>query len=260
MKEVMDFVEFAHLIGEGDAWYVAALAKADRLVLTPEGNGVYAQASLDKLRNSTEPSIEPFRTVRFGEFAKILGVEASWVTQLKKDDRLVLTDDGKRVLVQPSIKRIRETEDPAHQAVAARHAAQRGHGVGDGPDAATIAAPAPAVAADAAGGAEPEDDGGKKSSEFQYWRERGERAKALSLERENAAAEGKLLDRERTLQAIESACTKFRIRMENLAPTVGPQLTGMADEDAIVAILAEAVNEALTDLERQLAKVAKEAA
>ena len=64
-------------------------------------------------------------TSTFGEFAKIARFKASYVTQLKNDNRLVLTDDGKRVRVAESLARIAATKDPSKAGVAARHAAAR---------------------------------------------------------------------------------------------------------------------------------------
>ena len=53
------------------------------------------------------------------EFARILGVGRSYVTALKKADRLVLNAIG-NVLVEESKKRIAETADPNRDDVAAR--------------------------------------------------------------------------------------------------------------------------------------------
>ena len=75
------------------------------------------------------------QTATFSEFAKVLRVKPRAITQLKADDRLILTEDGKRVRVEASLARIRETADPSKAAVAARHAAARhagAQGVGDG--------------------------------------------------------------------------------------------------------------------------------
>ena len=65
------------------------------------------------------------------EFARHIGVARSYVTALKKADRLVLNAIG-NVLVEESKKRIAETADPNRDDVAARHAEARGELVGQG--------------------------------------------------------------------------------------------------------------------------------
>jgi hypothetical protein len=62
-------------------------------------------------------------TATFARFARILECSKSYVTQLKADGRLVLTDDSQRVRVAESLERIRATADPAKAGVVARHAA-----------------------------------------------------------------------------------------------------------------------------------------
>ena len=65
-------------------------------------------------------------TASFAGFARLIGERSpSYITQLKGEGRLVLTDDGKRVRVQESIALIKATADPAKAGVAARHAANR---------------------------------------------------------------------------------------------------------------------------------------
>lgn len=65
-------------------------------------------------------------TVKRREFAAILKCKPSYVTQLAAAGRLVLTDDGREVIVQASLDRIRTTASPERHAVADRHARARG--------------------------------------------------------------------------------------------------------------------------------------
>lgn len=71
-------------------------------------------------------------SMTFSEFARELGRAPSYVTKLREAGRLVLTDDGKRVLVEASKQRIAATESGRPQHVAARehHAQRRGQGDG----------------------------------------------------------------------------------------------------------------------------------
>jgi hypothetical protein len=175
-------------------------------------------------------------TATFLEFASRFGWKQSYVTQLKKDGRLALTGDGKAIRVAESLALIETTRDPSRAGVAARHAQARTK-----------------AAADAQ--VEPTE---AKDSGYQHWRERGERAKALGAERDNAIADGKLLDRDETIRTLVSATTRFRINLENLPSILAPQLAAMTDEDAIVAILSQAFGEALKDLSRKFSAIARE--
>ncbi|MEO7773588.1 MAG: terminase small subunit, partial [Steroidobacteraceae bacterium] len=57
-------------------------------------------------------------TATFSQFAVIAGYKPGYITALRKDGRLVLTEDGKRVKVAESIQLIKDTKDPARIAVA----------------------------------------------------------------------------------------------------------------------------------------------
>jgi len=59
------------------------------------------------------------------KFAKRIKRAPSYVTELIKHGRMVLTEDGKKVEVEASLKRIEETASGANPAVAARHEAAR---------------------------------------------------------------------------------------------------------------------------------------
>lgn len=63
----------------------------------------------------------------FAEFARHLGVRPSYITELRKTGRLVLTDDAKAVKVAESVALISKTRDPSWIGVSARHAAERGN-------------------------------------------------------------------------------------------------------------------------------------
>lgn len=187
----------------------------------------------------TEPE-----TASFAGFARRLGVKPQAVTALRHADRLVLTPDGKRVLVAESLARMDATADPSKIGVVERHAAAR-----------AAATPAPAPAADA-----PEDGGADEpfaSTGFQHWRERNERAKALAGERDNALAEGKLMVAEEVTTAIARATTTLRTHLERLPAELAPSLAATSDEGQARALLAEAIEHALEDLARQFQAVGK---
>lgn len=186
----------------------------------------------------------------FADFARLLGVKPQAVTALRKDDRLVLTTDGKRVVVDASRARIAATADPTKAGVTARHAAERqAKGAGQ-------AAPVPSTT-EAAGGEGDAADEPAPSQGFQYWRERNERAKALASERENDLADGKLLAADEVTAAVAQATTTLRASLERLPDTLAPELAAANDEGQVRGLLAEAIEHALEDLARQFGELGK---
>ena len=189
-------------------------------------------------------------TTSFGRFARIMDVAPSYITDLKGQGRLVLTDDGKRIRIRESIDRIKATADPAKEAVTARHAANREARAGDGASAPPIAPPARDHGDDAA-------DPAPTSSGYTYWRERTEKAKALAAERDNALADGKLLAAGDVTAAVAAAITTLRTRIESMPDVLGPQLAAIHDEAESRAVLAEAFEHALEEMARQFSNLAK---
>jgi hypothetical protein len=91
-------------------------------------------------------------------FAKVYGCAQSYVTKLKGLNRLVLSEDGKLVNVEASLKLIEATGDPSKMGVRERWDAYRnGHDLDSLPEplAATDEAEQPASRAKAAGGEKP---------------------------------------------------------------------------------------------------------
>lgn len=189
-------------------------------------------------------------TATLAEFARLAGFKASYVTQLKQAGRLVLTDDGKRVRVAESLKRIEETRDPSKVAVAARHAEARG---------AAIAAPPAPSAVD---GEVPDEESSEeiRGTGWAHWRARSERAKALAAERENAVAEGKLLDAAQVESAASTAVVHLRNQLEQMADTLAPELAPVTDEAQVRAKLRDYHEHALAELARAFDAMAKLAA
>lgn len=193
-------------------------------------------------------------TATFAEFAALLGCKRSYVTELKKAGRLVLTAEG-RVDVAASRARIEATRDPSKAGVAARHAAARTPHTDEAAARAESAA-APARE-DPAPGA-PSDDAAA-SQGYQHWRERSERARAIAGERENAVAEGRLLDATDVERNLAAAITALRSRLEALPDTLGPQVAAIADEDRVRALLAGEIEHALEECARMFAAAGRKA-
>lgn len=192
-------------------------------------------------------------TATFAVFARILGCKPSAVTALRHAGRLVLTDDGKRVQVQPSLERIRETADPAKESVAARHAETRG-----APLATAIEPPVDA------GALVDDDDNDADTAGFTYdyqrARARREHYQAQEAQRAYEVAIGKLMVADDVVSAVASATTTLRVRLESLPDVLAPQLAAISDENQVRAMLLDAVEHALTETARQFARLASEAA
>lgn len=61
-------------------------------------------------------------------FAKLISRSPSYITELIKHERIVLTQDGKRVEVEASLQLMQDSASGTNPAVAARHEAERKQG------------------------------------------------------------------------------------------------------------------------------------
>jgi hypothetical protein len=254
---VATLADFARLAGFKRS-HVTWLKVCGRLVLTDDGRVRVAEsiARIEATRDA--PRAEWPETATFAEFAAIAEFKPSYITQLKGDARLVLTECGKRVRVAESLERIAQTRDPSRAGVVARHAAAR-----SGLEAADALPTAAEAFGPYSGDAQSADEDGDDDralaadGDYQYWRKRKERANALASERENAIAEGKLLDAAAVASAAASAATMLRTRFEALPDVLGPQVAGMGDEGAVRALIADAIEHALDEAARQFAALGR---
>lgn len=190
-------------------------------------------------------------TASFAEFASLAGFKRSYITDLKAKGRLVLTEDGKRVLVAPSLELIQATRDPARAGVAARHAAARSQG-----------AATPAAAQEAPQGLDgvpdpdtvPSDSHAGRRSKALADKEEALARKAL---REEALELGQLMLGEEVLGVVASAITALRLRLESVAHDLAPQLAALSDEAKIQALLDAEIRTMLSELSRELGALAK---
>jgi len=160
------------------------------------------------------------------EFARMQNRHRSYVTQLKKADRLVMV--GELVDVEASRARIFDTSDPNREDVKER--------------------------------CEEERTGQKVTvnDEFASKTERelkSERMKydALSAKMEYERAIGKLIEKADASAAIEDVTSVIRQALENLPHRTAPELVGK-DLDGIRATLKQEVHAALADMEREFTK------
>lgn len=192
------------------------------------------------------------QTVTFAGLARILGVKPQAVTALRHAGRLVLTDDGQRVLVEASQQRLAATADPSKAGVVARHAAARQSKVGEGAAQPPVAPPAPTHAAS--------EPGDRIGNTYQASRAVRERYLAMEAKRAFEVAIGKLMDADEVASVVAAATTTLRTRLESLPDVLGPQLAAIHDEGQVRAIIAEAIEHALEEAARHFATTAKQAA
>lgn len=209
----------------------------------------------------TTPETLPLR-----QFCDHIGVKPSYGHELKKAGRLVLTEDGKRVLVAQSIARIKETRDPSKAGVAARHAAERGADVLTGHAENKPNQPlAPEESARAATESvadkpAPDADGeGAEPINFNYQSSKAKREHFAALE-----AEASYLEKTRQLlpvadvrSVLTETMTVLRTAMEGLPYNLAPQLAATMDEAHVKTILANEVEYALQTAADSLAKLGR---
>lgn len=176
------------------------------------------------------------------EFAELNGWVPSYVTKLAKADRLVFTDDGKRVKVAESLARIKATEDPNRDDVKKRWAGERGEseqlqGRQEQP--------------------RPED---RVGNTFQTARALNEKYKALRAKTEYEQAIGKLCETEDVRMGAADVGTVLRMALEIMPDQMSPQLASITDEERVHAMLVEWVESVLEDISRRLDEIASELA
>lgn len=182
-----------------------------------------------------------------GEFNRHMGYKGRFAWQLKNEQRLVMSDDGKRVRVAESIRLINETKDPSRAAVAARHAAGRQGALASAPE-------------------EPEDDGEAAASEpgttgngFKFHDGKAKREHYSALREEIAYFKevGQLMDADEALGAFADAGARVGAVLDTVPASVGPMLVGQPTEE-IVRILEDQMDVARAELAVAVEKLAAE--
>ncbi len=180
--------------------------------------------------------IEKFLTK--SEFAASQGWRPSYVTKLKDQGRLVMSEDGKKVDVAATLAKLKETSDPSKVGVQKRHADERNEkDVGqhtrssapDEPDSASYGA-------------------------FQTARARREHYLAQQAELEYKRMCGDLVERAPVEAAAEKTGRMLRDTMLGLPTKVAPQLIAVTDPWEIEQLLRSAIRTALDDIARLTAE------
>lgn len=182
-----------------------------------------------------------------GQFNSHMGYKGRYAYQLAKEGRLVLAEDGKRVLVAESIRRIEETRDPSRAAVTERHAQGRGYAVGGvdstmegGEPGALPVLPAPV---------------GAGGYQFQDARAKKEHYAALREEASFRKEAGELIEVGEVTGAFADAAAKVAGVLDALPATVGPMLAGQSQEE-VMRVLGEQMDIARAEMAAAIHKLA----
>jgi len=224
--------------------YVKLMRDQGRLVMAPDGKQVMVVDSIARINETRDPASRPkvdeTTEETMAAFAARLNNKPSYITSLKDQGRLVMTADGKRVMVLASIERIKATATPSHQAVADRHAAARQ--VVDAPD----DEQEPALPA-----ASPEQ------MKYQSSRAEREHWNAQAARRDYEVSMRQLLPAADVESAIADAITQLRARLESLPDILAPQLSAEPNEAKCRSLLGDEIEHALQELARAFGAVAK---
>jgi len=150
------------------------------------------------------------------EFARQNKWSRSHVTGLKQAGRLVMTEDGKHVLVKESLARIEATRDPNRDDVAERHAAER----------AAVSTPAA-----------PAEE--RVTASYQQSRAVKERYLALQAKAEYEERIALLVKAEDVKRAFSAQWTQLRIAMDHARDQMAADLAAESDSNVIHAMLGE---------------------
>lgn len=184
----------------------------------------------------------------FAEFARHAGFKPSYVTQLKREGRLVLSDDGKAVKAAESLARIEETRDPSKAAVAARHAAARASAAQTVADAPPPSAPPP-----------PDDDldaGLQVRHDYQAARAKREHLAAETAELEYRKVCGDLIEVSALQPVLAGAAATLCASLDRIEHDIVPVLIGL-DEEAMRLQVREYIDQIRADLAERFAKMGR---
>lgn len=182
----------------------------------------------------------------FAEFARHIGVRPSYVTQLKREGRLVLSDDGKAVRAAESLARIQETRDPSKAAVAARHAAARASAAQTVADAPPPSAPPP-----------PDDDldaGLQIRHDYQAARAKREYLAAETAELEFRKKAGELIEVSALQPVLADAAATICASLDRIEHDLVPALKGLSEEEMRLHVR-EYIDSVRADLSESFAKM-----
>ena len=177
-------------------------------------------------------------------FAAYIGKAPSYITWLRKNNRLVLSADERQVNVEETIALIRETADPAKAAVSARHQEARVQR-----DVTSQLSPMVESTPNMAAPQPPIGPAGKQP-DFQKARAHREYYLAQLAEAEFHKVQGSQVELEAVKTGAFSAGRLLRDQLLGMPPQLAPELAAMTDPWEIERRLTAAIRASLEDAER----------
>jgi len=171
------------------------------------------------------------------DFAKIYGCSRPYISQLVKDKRLVLSEDGKRVNVEASLRMLDVSADPSKAGVRERWSAYR-----EGKPFAGLAT-GTSGSEEGAGSAPPEQlplaaaSVAREPNKYHDARTLREQAQAEMAQLELARATGRALDADTTLKAIADAHASTRIELMMMADRLTPLVAPTSDPKKVYDLI-----------------------
>jgi hypothetical protein len=194
----------------------------------------------------SEEKQEVPRLLRKAKFAAFIGRTPQYVTKLLNDGRLVMTEDGKRVLVAESLRRMAETRG-ARDDVAARWAALAGAEIPEPPAAAAVAPQAPSA-----------PPAGDEVAELRQSRAEAEARKAAAQadqeEMKAAQMRGDLIPREEVEAALTFVGGAIRSALDLLHDQTAPVVAPVTALDEVHAVLQDAARNTLESIVQAIAR------
>lgn len=155
------------------------------------------------------------------EFARLKGCTKAYITKLKHNGRLVMTDTG-LVDTRATEALLQASADPSKEGGRRRSAEQRGQ----------------------AG----QDQQSKEYGDFQAHRAKRERHMAGLAELEEAKQRGQLLDAAQVVKALTDNAAAMRTALERLPDRIAPVLAAETDANRVYEIMEKEIGQLLDEL------------
>jgi phage terminase Nu1 subunit (DNA packaging protein) len=197
----------------------------------------------------TVASQTPPKYLNQAAYARYKGWDKSRITRLKEAGMVVLNSEGK-VDVAATDQTIGDNINPALDAVREYHAQKRAQK-------AETAQSNPNGSKQTQSGGNQGINGVDMHSKAIHIRTANEFEKLIASKRENALAEGKLMQAEDVLMTVSDAAAVIRSRLEAMPDNLSAQFAAETDEAKIRAIFTDFVDSLLGEMHRKMQQLGK---
>lgn len=167
--------------------------------------------------------------MRRSEFAALVGISRGRVTQLASEGRLVLTEDGREILVEPTLELMAETCQVEKISDGVRLAIERRRNGATEPHLAPPQLDATqTVSSDLIAKPYPDYNRAKAENEIK---------KGEQLDLELAQLRGELVSRVGVLQSVQLIAAAMRASLDKIPDNCAARLAAITDQEQIYAIL-----------------------